>query len=87
MPVRSALAGVALAILGTTAVLTFSSSLDRLLETPARWGFGWDLALDFTSDDVETAAQRLTDDEQLLASARWDTGFTHVEGQGVRAMG
>ena len=52
-----------------------------------RWGFGWDLVLDFTSDDIEAAAERLIDDEQLLASARWDAGFTHVEGQGVRAYG
>ena len=76
-----------MAIVGTVAVLTFSASLDRVLATPERWGYGWDLLLDFTSDDVDAAAERVVGDERLTAVARWDAGFSHVEGQGVRAFG
>jgi hypothetical protein len=87
LPVRSAIAGVAVAILGAVAVVTFSASLDRLLATPDRWGFGWDLMLNFTAGEVDAAAGRLVDDERVSAAARWDGGFSYVDGSVVRAYG
>ena len=87
LPVRSAIVGVAVAILGAVAVLTFSASLDRLLATPDRWGFGWDLMLNFTAGEVDAAAVRLVDDERVSAAARWDGGFSYVDGSVVRAYG
>jgi hypothetical protein len=87
LPVRSAIGGVAVAILGAVAVVTFSASLDRLLATPDRWGFGWDLLLNFTADEVDAAAERLVDDERVSAAARWDGGFSYVDGAVVRAYG
>jgi hypothetical protein len=87
LPVRSAIAGVAVATLGTVAVLTFSASLDRLIATPARWGYGWDLLLNFNSSNVDDAAERIVIDDRLTAAARWDAGFSYVEGQGLRAYG
>ena len=42
MPVRSAIAGVAVAVVGVVAVLTFASSLDRLVASPEAWGWTWD---------------------------------------------
>jgi putative ABC transport system permease protein len=87
LPVRSAIAGVAVAIIGTVAVLTFSTSLDRALTTPDRWGYGWDLLLDFNSGNVDDAAERIADDDRLTAVARWDAGFSFVDGEGVRAYG
>jgi predicted lysophospholipase L1 biosynthesis ABC-type transport system permease subunit len=87
LPVRSAIAGVAVATVGVVAVLTFSASLDRLLTTPARWGYGWDLLLNFTSDNVDAAAADVAADDRLSAVARWDAGFSYVGGQGVRAYG
>ena len=82
LPVRSAIGGVAVAIVGAVAVVTFSASLDRLLATPDRWGFGWDLMLNFTADEVDAAAERLVDDERVSAAARWDGGFSYVDGAG-----
>jgi FtsX-like permease family len=87
LPVRSAIGGVAVAIVGDVAVVTFSASLDRLLATPDRWGFGWDLLLNFTTDEVDAAAERLVDDERVSAAARWDGGFSYVDGAVVRAYG
>ena len=87
LPVRSAIGGVTVAILGAVAVVTFSASLDRLVATPDRWGFGWDLMLNFTADEVDAAAERLVDDERVSAAARWDGGFSYVDGAVVRAYG
>ncbi len=87
LPVRSAIAGVAVAILGVFAVLTFSSSLDRLLVSPDRWGYDWDLLLNFTSGEVDTAVVGIAGDDRLTAVARWDAGFSYVEGEGIRAFG
>ena len=42
VPVRSALVGAVAAVLGVSAVLVFGASLDRLVTTPARYGFNWD---------------------------------------------
>jgi hypothetical protein len=41
-PVRSALAGAALAVAGVTGVAVFGASLDQLLATPAAQGRNWD---------------------------------------------
>lgn len=87
LPVRSAVGGVAAAIVGTVAVLTFSASVDRLLDTPARWGYGWDLLLNFTADDVDAAAERVVTDDRLTAAARWDAGFSYIGSEGLRAYG
>lgn len=87
LPVRSAIGGIAMAIVGAVSVLTFSNSLDQLLGNPERWGFGWDLMLNFTADDVDAAAERVVDDDRVSAAARWDGGFSYVEGTVVRAYG
>jgi hypothetical protein len=42
VPVRSAMAGVAVAVAGVVAVSIFGSGLDRLVTTPARYGVPWD---------------------------------------------
>jgi hypothetical protein len=87
LPVRSALGGVTVAVLGVAAVLTFSASLDRLVGSPDRWGYPWDLMLNFTSADVDRAADEVAGDEALAAVARWDSGFSYVNDEGVRAFG
>ena len=75
LPIRSAIGGVTVAILGAVAVLTVSASLDRLLATPDRWGFEWDLMLNFTSDEVDAAAARLVDDERLSRGCQVGRGL------------
>ena len=87
LPVRSALAGVTVAVLGVAAALSFSASLDRLVSSSDRWGYPWDLMLNFTSADVDRAADEVAGDEALAAVARWDSGFSYVNDEGVRAFG
>lgn len=84
---KSALSGVTLAVLVVTGIFTYSASLDRLLTSPARWGYAWQLKLSFTSDDVDRAAAEIADDATLADVARWDSGFSLVDGSGVRAFG
>jgi hypothetical protein len=87
IPSRSAIAGVTVAVTAVTAILTFSASLDRLLTSPERWGYPWQLMLNFTSSDVDEAATVLADDPSFTSAARWDSGFSNVNGAPVRASG
>lgn len=87
LPVRTALAGVTTAILGVVGVLTFAASLDHLLVTPDRWGYPWDVSMDFTSDNVEAGTKALVGDDRLAGLARWDAGYTYANGEGTRAFG
>ncbi|HZI46076.1 MAG TPA: FtsX-like permease family protein, partial [Ilumatobacter sp.] len=87
IPSRSAIAGVTVAVTAVTAIFTFSASLDRLLTTPARWGYPWQLMLNFTSSEVDDAATELAADATYVDVARWDRGFSYVNGAAVRAVG
>jgi hypothetical protein len=42
VPVRSSIAGVAVAVLGIAAVAVFAGSLDKLVDTPRAYGTSWD---------------------------------------------
>ncbi len=44
-PVRPALAGACLAVVGLAGVAVVGANLDRLVDTPARWGTTWDVAV------------------------------------------
>lgn len=87
LPVRSAIGGATVAVLGLVAVLTFSASLDQLARSPSRWGYSWDHLLNFTSADVGRAAAEIASDETLAGVARWDSGFSYANGEGSRAFG
>ena len=45
VPVRSMIAGAAIAVAVLTGVVTFVSSLDHLLATPRLYGWNWDLTI------------------------------------------
>jgi hypothetical protein len=87
LPVRSSLASLALVAVGATAATGFSAALGSLLDSPSRWGYGWDLTLSFTSSEVDDAAKVIVADDGFEAVGRWDAGFTTVEGAGLRAYG
>jgi hypothetical protein len=87
IPSKSALCGITVAVLAVTAIVTFSASLDRLLSSPERWGYPWQLKLDFTSGTVDDAATELASDSSLVDVARWDSGFSLVGDRGTRAFG
>jgi hypothetical protein len=86
-PVRSSIVGVAFAIAGTVAVLTLAACLDDLVDSPSRWGQPWDYMLNFTSDEVDDATRELAGDDRFESLTRWDSGFTYVNGEGLRAFG
>jgi hypothetical protein len=86
-PVRSSIFGVAFAIAGTVAVLTFAACLDDLVDSSSRWGQPWDYMLNFTSDTVDDATRELAGDDRFASLTRWDSGFTYVNGEGLRAFG
>ncbi len=46
VPVRSAAVGSTLGVVGVVAALTFGLSMDRLADSPARYGWNWTLAPD-----------------------------------------
>jgi hypothetical protein len=45
-PVRPALAGAVVGVVGLVAVAVVGSSMQRLVDTPARWGTTWDAAIE-----------------------------------------
>ena len=90
VPVRSALIGTTLGILGITAVLVFGASLDHLAATPRLYGWGWDTTVEpneqlrprpsGTCGDVDTA---MTDDPALAAVASMCLEGVEVEGRPI----
>ena len=67
-PMRSAVLGVAVAVLGVAAGLVFDASLDRLVETPERYGWSGDFAI---VDADDNAAARVADDPDVAGATRY----------------
>jgi putative ABC transport system permease protein len=74
LPVRSALIATAVGIAGIVAVLVFASSLQRLIHTPARWGWTADAEVVDVNDEIEA---------ELRADARVD-GYLDAQDFQVR---
>ncbi len=76
-PVRPAVAGACLAVIGLAAVAIVGASLDRVVDSPARWGTTWDVALS-TDEDPAFDPTPLLDDPGLAAVAfgRFDEQVT-----------
>jgi ABC-type lipoprotein release transport system permease subunit len=84
MPVRSVIAGSIIGIAGIVAALTFASSLQRLEDDPARFGWTFDAYVG-TEDDGDTAEESLP----VLSSLDFVdditvASFVHVLDQGGR---
>ncbi|MGH9135888.1 MAG: FtsX-like permease family protein [Acidimicrobiales bacterium] len=93
VPVRSALAGAVLAVLGVTAVLVFGASLDHLLATPSAQGRVWDAAVnDTTARPVDgthrcgAAETRLLDEPDIEAIAMYCWDDVAIGGHAVGAV-
>lgn len=91
LPVRSTLVGICSGAAIVVGALTFLSSLDRLDRHPARWGYGWDLALDTTADQAAQLMSSLQSDHDLAGEGLLETNFTLLEQSGasggIRAWG
>lgn len=82
VPVRPALAGAVLGITGVVAALTFGTSLDHLVSTPAAYGWNWSVSPDLFEGDADALAE---------SDAIRDVGLllfrqTEVEGQALDGM-
>ncbi len=82
VPVRPALVGAVAGIAGVVAALTFGSSLDRLVTTPADYGWNWSISPDLFEGEAEIVAglPEVTDVGTLLFRQ------TEVEGRQVQGI-
>jgi ABC-type antimicrobial peptide transport system permease subunit len=89
VPVRSALAGVAVAIAAVVTAATFAANLQRLVSTPSLFGRSWDVALDtgFGAIPLDAAASILDDDSAVTAYAGGRYAEVAIDGQAVPAVG
>jgi hypothetical protein len=80
VPVRPALLGTVLGVAGVVSAIVFTASLDRLVETPARYGAGYDAPIfDIDDDELEDIAA----DDRLGAVVRTRTAPVEVEGRSI----
>lgn len=91
-PVRSGLAGTALGIGGALAALHFGGSLDRLMDTPERYGVSHDLQVapvgdEASDDEARAAVVDLADHEAVEAVALVRVAKLSFSGQTHDAFG
>jgi hypothetical protein len=90
VPVRSALAGAAIAISTVVASITFGSNLDHLVSTPRAYGWDWDIEFDSAFGAFPTSVMRplLAADPDVTAFAGGFYGNdVSVAGDAVPAIG
>jgi len=84
--VRSALAGVAMGVVGLVAVLVFVSSVDTLVETPARYGVPFDATVSgFSGDVLQEGDVDLLSDPRTARVGLGYSGLVRVGGEEVNA--
>jgi hypothetical protein len=92
VPARSTLVATALAVAATAAAVTFAAGLDRLVDTPSRYGWDWDLLItdesgEPTPADWAAAEQALVANEDVAAVARGTNSELTLGGRPVPAIG
>lgn len=82
--VRTAVAGIALGVVGIAAVAVLGASMSRLLDTPARYGWNWDA---FVRPESGTTAEVLAARDDVAAVAITVQNQTvEVDGRSLNAM-
>ncbi len=89
VPVRTALAGTAVAVGAVAAALVFAASLLGLVATPARYGQNWDAKLDAGYADIPASygARLLAGVPGVAGYAAGNNGELSVNGVSVPAIG
>jgi hypothetical protein len=92
LPVRSALAGTAVAVAAVVAATVFGASLARLVDTPRLYGQNWTLGLSLgfgsgPASGPSGAASFLAPFPEVAAYAGGNWGLISVDGQQVAAVG
>ncbi len=81
LPVRTAFAGLAVAVAGIATTAVLSTSYTRLAHQPARWGWNWSSEPDyFGKATTASVMKRLISDPRVDAVGRFDTGSVLVDG-------
>lgn len=78
VPVRMSLAGCVLGVAGIAGGLCFTASLDRLVDTPQRWGWNADVSI---ADVDDALLDRLAVDERFDAVADVSSAETSIDGR------
>jgi hypothetical protein len=86
-PSRTGVVGAATAAVALAAALVFGASLDRLVDTPIRWGWGADVHLDAASDEVAPMAEALAADPAVAGVATAAFAVVALEGQQLQGTG
>jgi len=88
VPVRSAILGTTLALVAVVATVTFGSSLDRLVSTPALYGWNWNYSLYSGGGDIpaHTATTLLDRDPDVAAYTGAFFATLPIDGQPVPVM-
>lgn len=80
--------GVVVAIATVTAALTFGSSLGRLVDEPARYGWTWDGVIETYEGGLDDSlTQTIEDDPDIAAYSIGARGTVTIEGRPVFAVG
>lgn len=89
VPVRSAAAGVSLAVAAAVATMTFAGALDDLVSEPDRYGRDWDVMVDgaFAPAPVAAVLERLGDHPAVAAIAGGRYGEVTIDGARVPTAG
>ena len=87
VPVRSAIVGAVLGVVGVVTVLMFASSLDHLVATPSSYGWTWDFAAVPDAPSVFGPHTPLRHDPGISAASEVDNINIQLDGRPVQAWG
>ncbi len=86
VPVRTALAGVTLAVTGVVGASVFAASFSDLETTPSRWGWAWSSMPDYFGDgDIAELEALLLGDDRVEAVARLSVDTVVIDDEAVTA--
>jgi hypothetical protein len=78
IPVRTAMSGAALGVCGVVAASSFGTALARLVDQPARHGYGWDATVSGCLESDDCSGQREVEAEQRVAEQAAVTGAARI---------
>lgn len=90
VPVRTAIAGVAVGVMAFAAALTFAASSSNLLDTPRLYGWNWDLLVTNDEGRPDLAGRGsavLARDPAIEAASATGMGSLEIAGHRVDALG
>ncbi|MEY2571190.1 MAG: putative transport system permease protein [Acidimicrobiaceae bacterium] len=91
VPVRSVMAGVAIAVTALVAAVTFGASMSHLVSHPSQYGWDWDLALvsaaGYGNTDPAANAQVLGGDPDVASYGGGTFGGDTIDGRNLPELG